>query len=37
VCLFNAEQGDVLVRAGPRMAQAVQLMVDCLKRRGSTQ
>lgn len=35
VCFFDAEQGDVLVRAGPRMAQAVQLMVDCLKRRGT--
>jgi iron complex transport system substrate-binding protein len=34
VCLFNAEEGDVLVRPGPRMAQAVRLMVDCLQRRG---
>jgi iron complex transport system substrate-binding protein len=37
VCLFDAEQGDVLVRAGPRMALAVQLMVDCLQRRGRSQ
>ena len=37
VCFFDAEQGDVLVRAGPRMAQAVQLMVDCLQGEGSAQ
>ena len=35
VCFFDAEQGDVLVRAGPRMAQAVQLMVDCLASRSA--
>ncbi|MDP3759301.1 MAG: helical backbone metal receptor [Ramlibacter sp.] len=34
VCFFDAAQGDVLVRAGPRMGQAAQLMVDCLQRRG---
>jgi iron complex transport system substrate-binding protein len=33
VCLFTAEQGDVLVRAGPRMAEAAQLMVQCLQGR----
>ena len=31
VCRFTAAQGDVLVRAGPRMAEAAQLMVQCLK------
>jgi iron complex transport system substrate-binding protein len=35
VCLFDAAQGDVLVRPGPRMAQAVQLMVDCLQKQGA--
>lgn len=30
VCVFTAEQGDVLVRPGPRMAEAAQLMVQCL-------
>ena len=30
VCMFTPEQGDVLVRPGPRMAQAARLMVDCL-------
>ncbi|MBG9386620.1 ABC transporter substrate-binding protein [Caenimonas aquaedulcis] len=34
VCLFTHEQGDVMVRAGPRMAQAVRLMVDCIAGRG---
>lgn len=34
VCMFDAQQGDVLVRAGPRMALAVQLMVDCLRKPG---
>ena len=33
VCLFTPEQGDVLVRAGPRMAEAVRLMVQCLQGR----
>jgi iron complex transport system substrate-binding protein len=35
VCLFDSAQGDVLVRPGPRMAQAVSLMVECLQRRGA--
>jgi iron complex transport system substrate-binding protein len=30
VCMFSPEQGDVLVRPGPRMAEAARLMVDCL-------
>jgi iron complex transport system substrate-binding protein len=34
VCLFDAAQGDVLVRPGPRMAEAAQIMVDCLKRKA---
>jgi len=33
VCRFTAAQGDVLVRPGPRMAEAAQLMVDCLQGR----
>ncbi len=33
VCVFTPEQGDVLVRPGPRMAQAAQLMVQCLQGR----
>jgi iron complex transport system substrate-binding protein len=31
VCLFDAAQGDVLVRPGPRMAQAARIMVDCVQ------
>jgi iron complex transport system substrate-binding protein len=31
VCRFTPEQGDVLVRAGPRMAEAAQLMVRCVQ------
>ena len=30
VCVFTPAQGDVLVRPGPRMAQAARLMADCL-------
>lgn len=33
VCLFTAPQADVLVRPGPRMGEAVRLMVDCLQGR----
>ncbi|VWX63035.1 Iron complex transport system substrate-binding protein [Burkholderiales bacterium 8X] len=31
ICRFSPEQSDVLVRAGPRMAEAAQLMLRCLK------
>jgi iron complex transport system substrate-binding protein len=33
VCRYGLEQGDVLVRPGPRMAQAARIMVDCLQGR----
>ncbi|HKB53318.1 MAG TPA: helical backbone metal receptor [Ramlibacter sp.] len=33
VCVFSAQQGDLLVRPGPRMAQAARLMADCLQGR----
>jgi iron complex transport system substrate-binding protein len=33
ICVFTPAQGDVLVRPGPRMAQAAQLMVQCLQGR----
>jgi iron complex transport system substrate-binding protein len=33
VCMFSPEQGDVLVRPGPRVADAARLMVDCLRGR----
>ena len=31
ICVFTPEQGNVLMRPGPRMAQAAQLMVQCLR------
>ncbi|WP_077002749.1 ABC transporter substrate-binding protein [Variovorax sp. KK3] len=38
VCRFSADEADVLVRPGPRMGEAAQLMVRCLqqKARGGT-
>jgi iron complex transport system substrate-binding protein len=32
VCLFSADEGDVLSRPGPRMGEAAQLMARCLRR-----
>ena len=32
VCAFSAEQSDVLVRPGPRLAEGAALMVDCVRR-----
>lgn len=32
VCAFTIEQSDMLVRAGPRMAEAARLMAACLNR-----
>ena len=31
ICVFTAAEGDVLVRPGPRMAEAAELMAGCLK------
>jgi iron complex transport system substrate-binding protein len=31
ICRFTREQGDLLVRAGPRLAQAAQAMARCLQ------
>lgn len=33
MCTFTPAQGDVLVRPGPRMAEAAHLMVECLQGR----
>ncbi len=33
VCAFNPDDSDMLVRPGPRMVQAAQLMASCLSRR----
>ena len=32
VCVYTPAQSDVMVRAGPRMAEAAQTMADCLRR-----
>lgn len=32
LCVFPPEQSDVLVRPGPRVAEAARLMADCLQR-----
>ena len=32
VCVFNAEQRDILVRPGPRMPESARLMADCAAR-----
>lgn len=34
VCAFAPQQSDVLVRAGPRLAEGAQLMVQCLLQKG---
>jgi iron complex transport system substrate-binding protein len=31
VCVFSEEEGDILVRPGPRMAEAARLMAKCLE------
>lgn len=31
ICTFSSDDDDILVRAGPRMAQAAQLMANCMK------
>lgn len=31
VCVFKAEDGDILSRPGPRMAEAAQIMAKCLR------
>ncbi len=32
VCVFNTEESDMLVRAGPRMAEGARLMAQCIAR-----
>jgi iron complex transport system substrate-binding protein len=34
ICNFSPAEGDVLVRAGPRMAEAAQLLARCLAAKG---
>ncbi len=35
VCVFTAEESDVLVRPGPRMAEAARTMARCIQREGT--
>lgn len=35
LCRFSAAQSDILIRPGPRMAEAARLMADCLRGEGS--
>jgi iron complex transport system substrate-binding protein len=32
LCVFKPDESDMLVRAGPRMAEGSKLMADCLNR-----
>jgi iron complex transport system substrate-binding protein len=34
LCVFSLDESDVLVRPGPRMAEAARLMADCMARPG---
>ena len=36
ICLFSPEQSDVLVRPGPRMAEAARIMADCIASKAGT-
>jgi iron complex transport system substrate-binding protein len=36
VCVFKSAESDVLVRAGPRMAEAARLMAKCLAEKGQS-
>ncbi len=35
LCLFTPEQAEVIVRPGPRIAEAARLMADCLSQKAS--
>lgn len=35
VCVFKPEEGDILSRPGPRMAEAAQIMAKCLREKAS--
>ena len=35
VCVFKPEEGDILARPGPRMAEAAQIMARCLREKGA--
>ncbi|MFG6468520.1 ABC transporter substrate-binding protein [Roseateles sp. BYS87W] len=35
ICVFKPEEGDILSRPGPRMAEAAQIMARCLREKAS--
>lgn len=36
ICVFEPEDGDILSRPGPRMAEAAQIMAKCLREKASS-
>ncbi len=36
ICIFKPEEGDILARPGPRMAEAAQIMANCLREKASS-
>ena len=36
ICVFKPEDGDILVRPGPRMAEAAQIMAKCLREKAAS-
>ena len=36
VCIFKPEEGDILARPGPRMAEAAQIMARCLREKAAS-
>lgn len=36
ICVFKPEEGDILARPGPRMAEAAQIMAKCLREKAGT-
>ncbi|MDR7272539.1 iron complex transport system substrate-binding protein [Pelomonas saccharophila] len=36
ICIFKPEEGDILARPGPRMAEAAQIMARCLREKASS-
>ncbi len=34
ICVYSAEESDVVVRPGPRMAEAARIMAQCIARKG---
>ncbi|MGM9485596.1 ABC transporter substrate-binding protein [Roseateles sp. NT4] len=36
ICIFKPEEGDILARPGPRMAEAAQIMARCLREKAAS-